>query len=95
MLRPARDSSSEQPADAPIALENLGCIRRNYYSNRSNLQLTDLDTAVRELATYQDLGGGGLGSALEAAGVEELGRFVPLGGDLVGGLQAFTGEAGD
>ena len=39
------------------------------------------------------VGGGGL--ALEAAGVEELGRFVPLGGDLVGGLQALAGEAGD
>ena len=38
---------------------------------------------------------GALGLALEAAGVEELGRLVPLGGDLVGGLQALAGEAGD
>ncbi len=60
MLRPAEDSPSEQLADAPIALENLGWIRRNYYSNRANLQLTDLDTAFKEVAMYRDLGGGAI-----------------------------------
>ena len=38
MFRPAQDSPSPELADAPITLENLGWIRRNYYSNRSNLQ---------------------------------------------------------
>ena len=35
MFRPAQDSPSQELADAPITLENLGWIRRNYYSNRS------------------------------------------------------------
>ena len=52
--RPAQDSPSEELADAPITLENLGWIRRNYYSNRSNLQLTDLDTAISEVRKYRD-----------------------------------------
>ena len=34
MYRPAQDSPREEIADACIALENLGWIRRNYYSNR-------------------------------------------------------------
>ncbi len=58
MYRPAQDSPSPEMADAPITLENLGWIRRNYYSNRSNLQLTDSDTAIRELRKYGEVGGG-------------------------------------
>ena len=60
MLRPAQDSPSEELADAPIALENLGWIRRNYYSNRSNLQLMDLDTTIREVRMYKEVGGGAI-----------------------------------
>ena len=41
MFRPAQDSPSPELADAPITLDNLGWIRRNYYSNRANLQLMD------------------------------------------------------
>ena len=60
MLRPAQDSPSPERAEAPITLEHLGWIRRNYYSNRSNLQLIDLDTAIREVGMYRDLGGGAI-----------------------------------
>ena len=60
MYRPARDTPSEEMADAPITLENLGWVRRNYYSNRFNLQLLDLDTAVSEVGKYRDAGGGAI-----------------------------------
>ena len=56
-LRPAQNLPSDRLAEAPVTLENLGWIRRNYYSNRANLQLTDLSVAVNKLATYRDLGG--------------------------------------
>ena len=60
MLRPAQDSPSKELADVPIALENLGWIRRNYYSNRSNLQLMDLDTTIKEVGMYRNAGGGAI-----------------------------------
>ena len=60
MYRPARDVPSEELTDAPITLENLGWIRRNYYSNRFNLTLMDPETTVRELELYRDAGGGGI-----------------------------------
>ncbi len=60
MLRPAQDSPSPELAEAPIRLGHLGWIRRNYYSNRSNLELVDLDTTVREVAMYRNLGGGAI-----------------------------------
>ena len=60
MFRPAQDSPSPELADAPIALENLGWIRRNYYSNRFNLQLMDLDTTISEVNRYREVGGGAI-----------------------------------
>ena len=60
MYRPAQDSPSPELADAPLALENLGWIRRNYYSNRPNLWLTDLDTAIEEVRKYKKAGGGAI-----------------------------------
>ena len=60
MFRPAEDSRSEILADAPITLENLGWIRRNYYSNRANITLTDLDTAISEVNRYREVGGGAI-----------------------------------
>ena len=60
MYRPARDSPSHELADAPVAMENLGWIRRNYYSNRSNLRLTDLDTTIEEVRKYREVGGGAI-----------------------------------
>ena len=60
MYRPAQDTPSQELADAPIALENLGWIRRNYYSNRSNLQLMDLDTIIREVRKFSEVGGGAI-----------------------------------
>ena len=60
MFRPTQDSRSEILADAPITLENLGWIRRNYYSNRANLTLTDLDTAISEVRKYRAVGGGAI-----------------------------------
>ena len=60
MYRPAQDSPSPELADAPIALENLGWIRRNYYSNRPNLRLLDLDTTIDEVRRYREAGGGAI-----------------------------------
>ncbi len=60
MYRPAEDSPSQEKAEADIALENLGWIRRNYYSNRANLQLMDLETSIKEIKMYRQLGGGAI-----------------------------------
>ena len=60
MFRPAQDSPSQELADAPITLENLGWIRRNYYSNRSNIQLMDVHTTIEELRMYGEVGGGAI-----------------------------------
>ena len=60
MYRPAQDSPSPELADAPLALENLGWIRRNYYSNRPNLQLLDVDTAIGEVRKFREAGGGAI-----------------------------------
>ncbi len=60
MLRPAQDSPSEELANAPISLENLGWIRRNYYSNLCNLQLMDLDTTIKEVGLFSKAGGGAI-----------------------------------
>ena len=60
MHRPAQDSPSQELADAPISLENLGWIRRNYYSNSPNLQLMDLDTIIKEVRMFREVGGGAI-----------------------------------
>ena len=60
MLRPAQDTPSDELSCAPICLENLGWIRRNYYSNAANLQLMDLDTTIEEVCRYRDVGGGAI-----------------------------------
>ena len=56
MYRPAQDTPFPEMADAPITLENLGWIRRNYYSNRSNLHLMDLNTTIKEVRMYREVG---------------------------------------
>ena len=66
MFRPAQDSPSQELADAPITLENLGWVRRNYYSNRSNLQLMDLETTIGEVRKYREVGGGAIVDATTA-----------------------------
>ena len=60
MYHPAQDSPSPELADTPITLENLGWIRRNYYSNRSNLQLLDVDTTIVEVRKFREVGGGAI-----------------------------------
>ena len=70
MYRPAQDSPSPELTDAPITIENLGWIRRNYYSNRSNLTLMDLNTAIGEVRRYSEVGGG----AIVDATTKEIGR---------------------
>ncbi len=60
MYRPAQDSPRPELADATIALDNLGWVRRNYYSNHFNLTLMDLDTTIAEVKKFRDLGGGGI-----------------------------------
>ena len=66
MYRPAQDSPAPDLADAPITLENLGWIRRNYYSNRFNLQLMDVDSTIGELRKYREVGGGAIVDATTA-----------------------------
>jgi len=44
--------------DADIALENLGRIRRDIYSSRTNLILDDTETAVNDLSRFRARGGG-------------------------------------
>ena len=70
MYRPAQDTPSPELADAPITLENLGWIRRNYYSNRSNLTLLDVDTTIGEVRRYREVGGG----AIVDATLAQIGR---------------------
>ena len=70
MYRPAQDTPSPELADAPITLENLGWIRRNYYSNRSNITLTDVEMTTGEVSRYRDAGGG----AIVDATLAEIGR---------------------
>ena len=60
MYRPAQDSPRDDMADAYIGLENLGWIRRNYYSNRSNLTLMELDTITSEVRKFSEVGGGAM-----------------------------------
>ena len=60
MFRPAEDSPSQDLADAQFALENLGWIRRNYYSNHTNLQLMDVETSIKEIKMYREVGGGAI-----------------------------------
>ncbi len=60
MLRPAQDSPSQEMECAPLALDNLGWIRRNYYSNLPNLQLMDLDTTIHEVELFRQAGGGAI-----------------------------------
>ena len=67
MYRPAQDTPSPEMADAPITLENLGWIRRNYYSNRSNLHLMDLNTTIKEVTMYREVGGGAIVDATTTA----------------------------
>ncbi|MCY4615314.1 MAG: phosphotriesterase-related protein [Chloroflexi bacterium] len=66
LFRPARYSPSRELEDAPLTLEHLGWIRRNYYSNHSNLHLMDPDTAIREARMYRDVGGGAIVDATTA-----------------------------
>ena len=60
MYRPAQDSPRPELADEPIALENLGWIRRNYYSNHFNLTLMQTEETVNEVRKFKALGGGGI-----------------------------------
>jgi phosphotriesterase-related protein len=45
-------------AEAPVAIENLGLVRRNPLLNRDNCLLTDVDLATREIVEFAKLGGG-------------------------------------
>ena len=44
--------------DQPIELGNLGWIRHNHYSNKANLDVTDVKTAIDEATLYKEAGGG-------------------------------------
>lgn len=59
MYRQAEDSATDL-SDAPLSMENLGWIRRNYYSCRANLQLMDVEATVEEVGLYKAAGGGAI-----------------------------------
>jgi phosphotriesterase-related protein len=44
----------------PLSLDNLWFVRHNFKENLDNLVLSDVDTAIDELARFRDLGGGTL-----------------------------------
>jgi phosphotriesterase-related protein len=52
------EASQRGRAYEPVALENLGWIRYNYFRNFDNALLTDEDTAVSELDLFRRAGGG-------------------------------------
>ncbi|MCC7104659.1 MAG: hypothetical protein IT307_05915 [Chloroflexi bacterium] len=54
------EASRRGLALAPLALENLGAIRRDAVANRDNLQHLDVDAAIREVSRFKQLGGGTL-----------------------------------
>ena len=56
----------------PVALENLGLVRRNFVSSRDNLVLDDADLAADELARFAELGG----RTLVELTLPEIGRDV-------------------
>ena len=59
MYRPA-EYSARDLSDEQITLENLGWVRRNYYSCHANLQLMDVEAAVEEVGFYKAAGGGAI-----------------------------------
>lgn len=44
-------------AHSPVAMENLGVLRRNPFAVLDNLKMTDIDTQVRELFEFKAAGG--------------------------------------
>ena len=58
LFEPPMAATERSRAFAPISLENLGWIRRNYFKNHPNLILDDLDTAIDELKLFFQWGGG-------------------------------------
>lgn len=60
MFREPNDPAAHAMADAPLILQNMGWIRHNHYSNRPNLELLNVDTAVAEAALFRSAGGGAI-----------------------------------
>ena len=55
-----QDVIDQEMWDAPITLENVGWIRLNWLSNKTNLSLDEYDVALAELLQYKDAGGGAI-----------------------------------
>lgn len=53
-------SHAGAPEDAPITLETLGRLRRQWTGNRDNLRLDSIDDAIAEMRRYRAAGGGAL-----------------------------------
>jgi phosphotriesterase-related protein len=51
------EASQRHLALQPVTLENLGWIRYNYFSNKDNLELLDIDEAISEILLYKWAGG--------------------------------------
>ena len=54
----AEEASQKHKAYEPITIKNLGWVRYDPFRSHENLQLTDEDTAVAEIALYGRSGGG-------------------------------------
>ena len=51
-------TSERAMAEAPVSLDNLWWVRRNFLASLDNLRLTDLDVATEEALAFRQLGGG-------------------------------------
>lgn len=60
LFEPPRHASERARAQEPITLENLGWVRRNYFSHHDNLILGDVQTAIEELSLLREWGGGAI-----------------------------------
>ncbi len=54
------EASERSWVDAPVTMDRLGGLLKRFITNRSNLQLLDVDEAIEEILKYRYAGGGGL-----------------------------------
>ena len=58
MFNPPTEATELRRAYAPVTMDLLGWIHRNWFDNRDNLMLDDEETTIAEAALYKRAGGG-------------------------------------